>query len=218
LAAARHIDLLLKQRYGAAMAARQKTEQQRQQIIEATDELLYQKGFNLMSFSDIAQASGVPRGNIYYYFKTKNDVLQAIIDYRVAQTEQMLAKWDNSMDKPLDRLKRYAEIVLRESGRVTRYGCPMGSLNTELAKVQPELKKISKAQFDVFRKWLKKQFKQLQPNADAEALAMHLLVHTQGIATMANIYGDKKLISRELALINDWLTQLASSSNAAPHL
>lgn len=200
------------------MAARQKTEQQRQQIIEATDELLYQKGFNLMSFSDIAQASGVPRGNIYYYFKTKNDVLQAIIDYRVAQTEQMLAKWDNSMDKPLDRLKRYAEIVLRESGRVTRYGCPMGSLNTELAKVQPELKKISKAQFDVFRKWLKKQFKRLQPNADAEALAMHLLVHTQGIATMANIYGDKKLISRELALINDWLTQLASSSNAAPHL
>jgi len=200
------------------MAARQKTEQQRQQIIEATDELLYQKGFNLMSFSDIAQASGVPRGNIYYYFKTKNDVLQAIIEHRVAQTEQMLAHWDDSMDKPLDRLKRYAEIVLRESGRVTRYGCPMGSLNTELSKVQPELKKISRAQFDVFRKWLKKQFKRLQPDADAEALAMHMLVHTQGIATMANIYGDKKLISRELALIDDWLTQLASSSNAAPHL
>ncbi|HEY9033111.1 MAG TPA: TetR/AcrR family transcriptional regulator, partial [Pseudomonadales bacterium] len=106
------------------MAARQKTEQQRQHIIEASDELLYQKGFNLMSFSDIAQASGVPRGNIYYYFKTKDEVLQAIIDYRVSQTEQMLAQWEQALADPLDRLKRYAEIVLRESGRVTRYGCP----------------------------------------------------------------------------------------------
>lgn len=198
------------------MAARQKTEQQRQHIIETTDELLYQKGFNLMSFSDIAQASGIPRGNIYYYFKTKDEVLQAVIAHRVAQTQQMLKDWEDTLDSPLDSLKRYADIVLRESPRVTRYGCPMGSLNTELGKAQPALKKISKAQFDIFRKWLKKQFKQLQPEGDSDALAMHLLVHTQGIATMASVYGDNKIIARELPMIHHWLDTVASSRNAAP--
>ena len=200
------------------MAARQKTEQQRQHIIETTDELLYQKGFNLMSFSDISQASGIPRGNIYYYFKTKDEVLQAVIAHRVAKTERMLKNWENTLDSPLNCLKRYAEIILNESQRVSRYGCPMGSLNTELGKAQPALKKISRAQFEVFRKWLKKQFKRLQPKGDSEALAMHLLVHTQGIATMASIYGDNKIITRELAMIHHWLDPLASSPNAPPHL
>lgn len=195
------------------MAARQKTQQQRQQIIEAIDQLLYEKGFNLMSFSDIAEASGVPRGNIYYYFKTKDEVLQAVIEHRLAGMQQMLEQWENTLVEPLACLKRYAEILLNESNRVTRYGCPMGSLNSELGKVQPDLKKISRAQFDLFRKWLKKQFKRLQPNGDAEAMAMHLLVHTQGVATMASVYGDKKLITRELAIINDWLEQVAASAD-----
>ena len=191
------------------MAARQKTEQQRQQIIDATDELLYKKGFNLMSFSDISQASGVPRGNIYYYFKTKDEVLQAVITHRLKQMQQMLEHWEATLPEPLQRLRRYAEIVSSESSRVTRYGCPMGSLNTELGKSQPELKKISKAQFDMFKKWLKKQFTLLNPHSDAEALAMHLLVHTQGIATMSSVYADKKLISREVKMINSWLDSIA---------
>jgi AcrR family transcriptional regulator len=193
------------------MASRQKTRQQRQQIIEAIDDLLYEKGFNLMSFSDIAEVSGVPRGNIYYYFKTKDEVLQAVIEHRLAGMQQMLEQWEKTLDGPLDCLRRYAEILLNEGNRVTRYGCPMGSLNTELGKVQPALQKISRAQFDLFKKWLKRQFKRLQPNGDAEAMAMHLLVHTQGIATMANVYGDKKLIARELAMINDWLEKVAAS-------
>lgn len=191
------------------MTARQKTQQQRQQIVEATDDLLYRKGFNLMSFTDIAEASGVPRGNIYYYFRTKDEILDAVIAHRLAGMQAMLADWEQRLDNPLDRLRRYAEIVLNESRRVTRYGCPMGSLNTELAKAQPELRKIARAQFDLFRKWLKGQFAQLNPEGDADALAMHMLMRTQGIAVMANVYADNKLIVRELDEIKTWLEQVA---------
>jgi AcrR family transcriptional regulator len=133
------------------MAVHDKSEQVRLQIIRATDDLLYHKGYNMMSFSDIADASGVPRGNINYHFKTKQAVLSAVVDYRLANMKMMLTQWDLTIPTPLARLKRYAQIPLNEKTNVTQYGCPMGSLNTELAKHQPELQTVSLAQFELFR-------------------------------------------------------------------
>lgn len=195
----------------APMVAREKTAQQRQHIIESIDELLYHKGFNLMSFTDIARASGVPRGNIYYYFKSKEEILAAVIEHRLDQTSRMLAQWDADLDSPQERIKRFTQIVVNEKANVAKYGCPMGSLNAELGKVQPKLKKISKTQFDIFKNWLKKQFKLLLPGQDAEMLATHLLIQMQGIASIVHVYGDDSLVDGEVDVINHWLDMLAAS-------
>lgn len=191
------------------MAARDKTAQIRQQVITASDDLLYHKGFNLMSFSDIAQASGIPRGNLYYYFKTKDEVLAAVIEHRLAQMRRMLQQWEQSLSTPLQRLQRYARIPLNELDNLIHYGCPMGSLNSELAKSQPELQAIAKGQFELFRKWLEQQFRELIPSADVEHLAMQLLVRTQGVALMGQVYQNSGLVQREVAAIEAWLAGMA---------
>ena len=199
-------------RYCVPMAVREKTEAIRQHIIEATDNLLYHKGFNLMSFSDIAAVSDVPRGNLYYYFKTKDEVLAAVIEHRILQMKQMLNDWDHQIKTPLGRLKRYARIPVNELDHVVQFGCPMGSLNTELGKSQGALQRISRKQLDVFKAWLIEQFKVLAPDQDAESLALHLLVRTQGLAAMAHFYTDTALVQREVRMIEDWLDQLLPSS------
>ncbi len=190
------------------MATREKTEQVRHHIIETTDELLYRKGFNLMSFSDIAEASEVPRGNLYYYFKTKDEVLAAVIGHRLQQMQALLDEWDRTIPTPLGRLKRYARIPVNELDNVIHRGCPMGSLNTELGKAQTALQQVSRKQFDMFKAWLTGQFQQLLPGENAEHLAMHFLVRTQGLAVMAHVYEDKKLVKREVAAIDAWLKNL----------
>lgn len=190
------------------MVSREKTEQVRQQIIIAIDNLLYQKGFNLMSFSDIAEASDVPRGNIYYYFKTKDEVLEAVIEYRIEQMQRMLADWNKNIKSPLDRLKRYAKIPFNEIDNITRFGCPIGSLNTELGKSQHDLQLVSRRQYDTFLDWLKQQFREMVPEKNAHNLAMHLLVLTQGLVVIAQSYEDKKLVRREIKTIENWLESL----------
>ena len=165
-----------------------------------------------MSFSDIASAANVPRGNLYYYFKSKDDVLAAVIEYRLELMSRMLEEWDNKIPTPLERLKRFAHIPLIETQNIIQYGCPMGSLNTELGKVQYELRNLSKKQFDVFRAWLIRQFKQWLPRANADELGMHILVCIQGIATMAHVYVDTNLVEREVAALNRWLENLANTS------
>lgn len=191
------------------MAKREKTEQIRQQIVAATDNLLYQKGFNLMSFTDIADAAEVPRGNLYYYFKTKDEVLAAVIEHRLGQMRQMLDEWEQTFPTPLERLQRYVQIPLNELANVTRFGCPMGSLNTELGKAQPELQTIARQQFDMFREWLTTQFRELAVE-QPEHMALHLLARSQGLVVLANVYNDPALLEREAADINAWLEKVAN--------
>ena len=191
------------------MATRDKTEQIRQHIVETCDDLLYHKGFNRMSFSDIAEASRVPRGNLNYYFRTKEDVLNAVIEHRLNQMKRMLDEWERTIPEPVERLKRYARIPVNELTNVVRYGCPMGSLNSELGKSQHALRDVSRQQFDLFRQWLSEQFGRLGDRTNAEQHAMHLLVWTQGIAAMAQAYHDTALVEREVTLIDQWLLHVA---------
>jgi len=162
-----------------------------------------------MSFSDIAQAAGVARGNLYYYFKSKEEVLAAVIEYRLQQMREMLRQWDESISTPLARLRRYCQIPINEQVNASRYGCPMGSLNSELGKSQIDLQALSRQQLDLFKDWLSKQFRLLVPEKNAEHLALHILVCTQGIALMSQTYADQDLVTREIELLNAWLDQVS---------
>lgn len=188
------------------MVAREKTEHVRQLVVKAADQLFYQKGYNLTSFSDIASASNVPRGNLNYYFKTKDEVLVAVIQYRVTEMQQMLDDWVLQYKTPLERLQRYAQIVSNVKSEVTLYGCPMGTLNLELGKTQQGLQRITVEQFEVFERWIKKQFQLMGcSKKNADEYTMHLMVWTQGISTMAYIHRDNKLINKEVKSIHAWL-------------
>ena len=61
----------------------------RDQIVDAADQLFYQQGFEHTSFADIANAVNISRGNFYYHFKTKDDILDAVIDLRLANTQHI---------------------------------------------------------------------------------------------------------------------------------
>ena len=55
-----------------------KGEGNRQRIVDAADSLFYRRGYNQTSFQDISDATGIRRGNFYYYFKTKYEILESV--------------------------------------------------------------------------------------------------------------------------------------------
>lgn len=183
-------------------------ETNRQHIVETANRLFYQRGYNQTSFSDIADAAKIPRGNFYYYFKTKDDILAAVIDHRVDDFRVMLAEWDAASPEPRVRLRRFLGMV-RDSGKdLARYGCPMGSLNIELGKAQPALKAKARKMFDLFRDWIAVQLRALG-NRDPEPLALHLLGRAQGAAVIAQVYGDAALLNAEIDQLDAFLDSLA---------
>lgn len=186
-----------------------KGQQVRERILDAANRLFYERGFNRTSFTDIADAADIPRGNFYYYFKSKDEILGAVIEARLDEISGMLERWNESIDNPRDRLKRYLKIAVNEAPQVVLHGCPMGSLNQELIKDQVASQEQARKMFDLFGTWLEQQFGALGKSEDvASDLAKHLQGRMQGIALMGAVYCDTEFITREVRQLMRWLEEL----------
>jgi TetR/AcrR family transcriptional repressor of nem operon len=177
----------------------------RDQILEAADRLFYRQGYEHTSFADIAGAVQISRGNFYYHFKTKDEILDAVIAARLAGTRTMLERWETEGNDPAERIRRFITILIANRADIKRYGCPVGTLCGELAKLNHAAQGEANKLFTLFRTWLRRQFALLGRDADADALAMHLLAHSQGVATLASAFGDEKFIRQEVKQMCDWL-------------
>lgn len=180
----------------------------RDQIIEAADRLFYRHGFEYTSFADIADAVKISRGNFYYYFKTKDEILDAVIDVRLADTRRMLGQWERDGQTPAERIRSFIRILIANRDDIQRFGCPVGTLNAELTKLNHSSKTEAMMLFTLFRSWLRKQFTLLGRKADADDLAMHVLARSQGVATLASTFHDEKFIRQEVKLMYDWLDSI----------
>ena len=185
----------------------QKGKISRERIIEAANRLIYTKGYNQTSISDVATAVGITKGNLHYHFKSKEELLEAIIQFRLAMISEMLKQWEEQLPDAKDRLKRFVQMILNEEQDIVRYGCPMGSLNAELGKFQLSLQASSREMFDLFQHWLEKVFKQLD-SKKSKVRSKHLLSMAQGAALMSYIYSDAKILKDECKSIDEWIDSL----------
>lgn len=184
----------------------------REHIVAAADRLFYHQGYERTSFSDIADAVRISRGNFYYYFKTKDEILDAVIEARLAATQAMLDGWEAEGNGPADRVLSFIHMLVANRADIKRYGCPVGTLCTELAKLnhpaQPEANRL----FTLFRTWLRRQLALLGCGSNAGELAMHLLARSQGVATLAAAFHDEKFIREEVSQMEAWLHALADDA------
>lgn len=174
-------------------------------IIEAADRLFYERGYEHTSFADIAAAVQISRGNFYYHFRTKDEILEAVIGLRLANTRQMLDRWAHESEDPAERIRSFIHMLIVNRVKIMQYGCPVGTLCNELAKLDHGAKDEANKIFMLFRDWLRRQFARLGRVADADALAMHLLARSQGVSTLATAFRDEGFIRHEVAQMCDWL-------------
>ena len=55
-------------------------EERRNEILDAADEFFCQKGFDGTSTNDILEKVGIARGTLYYHFKSKEGIMDALIE------------------------------------------------------------------------------------------------------------------------------------------
>ncbi len=181
----------------------------REQIEANADTLFYEHGFEATSFADIANAVGISRGNFYYHFKSKDDILGAVITRRLAATRAMLDNWEADAS-PEARIMSFIRILATNRIEIMASGCPVGTWNTELAKLDHAAKARAADIFGLYRDWLSNQFAALGHDSEADALAMHLLGRSQGVAVMASTFRDESFVTTEVASLEDWIQGLGN--------
>jgi len=188
-------------------------------LIEAAMVLIHQHGFNLTTLAYIAQEADVPLGNVYYYFKTKEAIGEAVIERHAAWYTERLSKL-NDITEPMMRLFAFMDYTPEELDRTARYGCAIGGLCQEVGKQGGSLAdQAAKLLHDVVE-WSAMQFKGLgfAPEA-AHDLAMHYIAAIQGMHLLTHTFKDPKITHRESSVIKAWLKQLkpVSDKSMATH-
>jgi AcrR family transcriptional regulator len=183
----------------------------RERIEEKADDLFYENGFEATSFADIAEAVGISRGNFYHHFRSKDDILDAVISRRLDRTKRMLEEWEADA-LPKARISSFIRILLTNQTKIMAFGCPVGTLTTELAKLDHVAHDRAADIFTMFRDWLTDQFLALGCGNKSGSLALHLLGRSQGIAVMASTYRDKNFLASEVACLEKWLDTLPDTS------
>lgn len=177
----------------------------RQRIVAAANELFYEQGFEETSFTCIAEVVGITRGNFYHHFKSKDEILEAVIASRLTSTKEMLACWELEGADPEGRILRFIEILARNRTKIQKFGCPVGTLCTELAKLNHASRGQANEIFSLFRTWLREQFELMGRESEADALAMHLLARSQGVAVLAQTFHEDEFIRTEVITMRNWL-------------
>lgn len=182
-------------------------QQTRQIIVQHADQLFYERGFDHTSFAQIAKKVGISRGNFYYHFRTKDQILDAVIESRITKTKRMLEAWEAESNHPAERVKCFIRILIQNGQAIMNFGCPVGTLTTELAKLNHPAQSRAHDIFKIFKDWLTKQLTALG-KSKPEKYAMTLLARSQGIATLANAFKDEAFVLNEVEDLENWLENI----------
>ena len=127
---------------------------------------------------------------------------------RLANTRKHVGAVEEDGEHPVDRIRSFIHNLVTNRAKIMRYGCPVGTLCAELAKLNHASQAEANKLFKLFRDWLGRQFTLLGREADADALAMHLLARSQGVATLASAFRDRKFIEQETGrCASGWIVQ-----------
>ena len=178
----------------------------RERLVEAARSLIHEQGFKPTTLADIARKSDVPLGNVYYYFKTKDDIAAAVITQRKEETRGFLSECEQQPD-PRDRLIAFLDMPLALKTSIAEYGCPVGSLCQELNKELSPLSREADGILQLQLEWAQAQLR-LLAREDAEDLALHFISSLQGMSLLANALGDPTVVDKEVAQLKRWVDRL----------
>lgn len=185
----------------------------RERLVAAACRVLHEQGVERTTLADIALAANVPVGNVYYYFKTKDQLVEAAINAHGNDLRAMLSALDRRRT-PQARLKGLVGALVEQRDLAARYGCPFGTLACELDKRPDGLDRTAADVLGILADWSEQQFRSMgfgdQP--EARDLAIALIASYQGISLLTNTFRDPELMVREGRRLERWIDSLASEA------
>ncbi len=188
------------------MPAAYASQEKRTVLVQSAKRLLHEQGFARTSLADVAALAGVPLGNVYYYFKTKDAIAEAVIASHEADLRMMFSNWIAKHREPRARLRQLIRAPL-DASSVVQFGCPHGSLCQELEKLgaRAPLAKAAGRLLEVYLEFAEEQFRIAGLGREARARATDLVASIQGTLLLAHTMRSRELLASQLKRVERWL-------------
>jgi AcrR family transcriptional regulator len=176
-------------------------EEKRTELVRAATRLLHQQGLQRTTLADVAEAADIPLGNVYYYFKTKDALAEAVLESHEAALRAQFVRWTAEHSDPRKRLRRLVLAPLDVADSIVEHGCPHGSLCQELSKLTAgtPLGKAAARLLGAYVGWAAEQFRALgRGPRESSELAADLIATIQGTMLLAHAMRSKQLLANQL--------------------
>jgi AcrR family transcriptional regulator len=190
-------------------AARAARPGKRERLVAAACELVYHQGTARTTLADIALAADVPVGNVYYYFKAKDDIIAAVVQAHADQLTAAIAALERRHRTPKARLKALVSVLAERRDVIAQHGCPYGTLSSDLAKRAGGPDPLAAPLMQIPLGWAEQQFGAMG-RRDAHDLAVELVVSYQGSAVVSNALGQPELMARQARRLERWIETLGA--------
>jgi len=160
----------------------------REKIIADCQDLLWRKGVNGTSMTDIAEKAAILKGSFYNYFKSKEEFVGAVLDSYAAKWEtNVLAIFREKKQNVRAQFKAYF-ARMKEMAASMQYtqGSLVGNFAQELSGASEKFARQTEAIFFRMQSYIAEALKRAQATGalpkseDADALAEIILNSTEG--------------------------------------
>lgn len=99
------------------MAKREKSNEMRQQIVDAAWELFEQKGYENTTVNEIIEKANTSKGGFYYHFKAKDDLLNSLYTIFDNEYESFYENMDKNLNSliQLEQLSQYVSYFIERN-------------------------------------------------------------------------------------------------------
>ena len=179
----------------------------RQRLVAAAIEQFHLKGVRGTSLAEVARAAGIPAGNVFYYFRTKDDLVGAVTDEWCSLLSGYLRELGG--DDPIRRIEGFIEQACVLGDMYVALGCPLAGLTRDLRQEGGSLAAEAGRIYSVQFSWLESQFAASgYSHAETRAHARFLMARYHGAILLAHAQGDRGLIKTEVESLKLWLNGL----------
>jgi TetR/AcrR family transcriptional regulator, transcriptional repressor for nem operon len=184
----------------------------RSRLIETAAKRFAESGFRACSLADLAKEAGVRGGSVYYFFKTKEELLLAVLDHRAEMLWPIVitpafARTPDPIERIFALLTQYREWMLASE---CTFVCPIARLALELESESEKVHQKIAANFEGWRLAIRGCLKEAQDrmpgNTDLDQLARFVLTVMEGGLMQSRS-------QRDIAPFDDSVSQLRSYFN-----
>ena len=183
-------------------------------IVAVAALLMHRQGVGATSLDQILLESGTGKSQLYHYFSTKSDLVEAVLRH---QLEQVLADQRRFDIATWDGIERWFDSMLRaQEERGFRGGCPLGSLVAEVVDRDDRLRTIAAEAFSAWEDRLATGLAalmeqgELRHHADPGRLAEETMATVQGGYLLSTTKRKARPMRQALDAAFERLTSFAS--------
>jgi len=192
----------------------------RDRIVTAARELFWVQGYEATSIAEIVEKAGVNPGSVYYFFKSKESLLLAVLDWYLANLGEVMDPVFSTVRDPIERVfgilggYRMGLTYTACTG-----GCPIGNLSIEIGDHIPAAREKLARNFEnwrlAVRGCLEDAGERLPASVNRDQLATFILTVMEGAIMQARARGSLEPFDASVAQLRAYFDALMANVETA---